>query len=56
MDIIASLVAHPDFSIFSDFIKGGTINERKHVILLARHQSLPVGFGDMYNIWCEADD
>lgn len=48
MDTIAELIAFPDFNTISGFIKQASVQERKHIVLLARHQGIPTGFGNLY--------
>lgn len=50
MDTILQLCNNPILDTIGKFIKGGSQTERKHILLLARHQGLPQGNGNMYQI------
>jgi hypothetical protein len=50
MDTIAALIGSVDFTILCDFIGGASQTERKHIVSLARHRGLPIGYGNLYNI------
>lgn len=50
MDDILNLCAYPDLTLIGKYIKEGDMTTRKHILLLGRHQGLPQGFGNMYNI------
>lgn len=50
MEAILSLLDHPDVIPFSEVIQKGTVTTRKHIIMLARHQNLPIGVANMCRI------